>query len=63
MAEEITVDPGEIEALFNAYEQMGQTLPNTEEQIRSLMISYRREKTLARLVELTTDPDPDAENN
>jgi trigger factor len=63
LAEEITVDPGEIEALFNAYEQMGQTLPNTEEQIRSLMISYRREKTLARLVELTTDPDPDAENN
>ena len=39
---------------------MGQELPRTEEQIRSLMLSYRREKTLSRLVELTTDADPDA---
>lgn len=62
-AEKITVEPTELEALFNAYEQMGQPLPQTEEQIRSLMLSYRREKTLARLVELTTDPDPDAEDD
>ena len=61
--EQISVEPGEIEALFNAYEQMGQTLPDTEQQISSLMVSYRREKTLARLIELTTDPDPDAESN
>jgi hypothetical protein len=26
-----------------------------------LLVSYRREKALARLVELTTDPDPDEE--
>ncbi|GER87680.1 trigger factor [Dictyobacter vulcani] len=60
--EQITVEPGEIEALFNAYEQIGQPLPKTEDQIRSLMLSYRREKTLTRLLELTTDPDPDAES-
>lgn len=62
LEEQIAVEGSEIEALFNAYEQMGQTLPQTEEQIRALMVSYRREKTLARLVELTTDPDPDAED-
>ena len=60
--EEINVLPEEIEALFHAYAQMGQELPHTEDQIRSLMLSYRREKTLSRLVELTTDPDPDAES-
>jgi trigger factor len=58
--EQITVEPEEIEALYNAYAQMGQELPRSEEQIRSLMLSYRREKTLSRLIELTTDPDPDA---
>jgi trigger factor len=57
--EQITVEPEEIEALYNAYAQMGQELPRSEEQIRSLMLSYRREKTLSRLIELTTDPDPD----
>ena len=61
--ENITVDPEEIEALFNTYEQVGQPLPKTEEQIRALMLSYRREKTLSRLTELTTDPDPDDEEN
>lgn len=60
--EQITVEPEEIEALFNAYEQIGQTLPRTEEQIRSLALSFRREKTLSRLIELTTDPDPDADS-
>ncbi|GCE18526.1 trigger factor [Dictyobacter kobayashii] len=60
--ENITVEPAEIEALFNAYEQIGQPLPKTEDQIRSLMLSFRREKTLTRLIELTTDPDPDAES-
>lgn len=57
--ENITVEPSEIEALFNAYEQIGQPLPRTQEQIRSLMISFRREKALSRLVEITAGPDPD----
>ncbi len=59
--ENIRVEPEEIEALFNTYEQIGQPLPKTEEQIRALMLSYRREKTLSRLTELTTDPE-DEEN-
>lgn len=59
--EQISVQAEEIEALYNAYAQMGQDLPRTQEQIRSLMLSYRREKALSRLLELTTDPDPDAE--
>ena len=61
--ENIRVEPEEIEALFNTYEQIGQPLPKTEEQIRALMLSYRREKTLSRLTELTTDPDPEDEEN
>ena len=61
--ENISVDPEEIQSLFSAYEQMGQPLPETEEQIRSLAVSYRREKTLSRLTELTTDPDPEDEQN
>ncbi len=60
--EHITVQPEEIEAIFNAYAQMGQELPQTEDQVRSLMLSYRREKAIMRLVELTTDPDPDVES-
>lgn len=60
--EDIAVQPEELQELFNAYAQVGQQLPQTEEQMRSLLISYRREKTLTRLIELTTDPDPDAES-
>jgi trigger factor len=59
--EKIDITPEDLEALFNAYAQAGQELPRTEEQIRALAISYRREKAITRLVELTTDPDPDAE--
>ncbi len=59
--EKIEIKPEDLEALFNAYAQMGQQLPQTEEQVRALAISFRREKALTRLVELTTDPDPDAE--
>ena len=59
--EEIEVAPEEIEALFRAYAQIGQNLPQTEQQIRNMAASLRREKTITRLVELTTDPDPDAE--
>ncbi len=61
--ENITVGPEEIESLFSAYEQMGQSLPQTEEQVRSLAVSFRREKTLSRLIELTTDPDPEDEQS
>ncbi len=61
--EKITVEPEELEALFNLYAQAGQNLPRTEAQIRALAASYQREKTLTRLVELTTDPDPDAETS
>ncbi len=61
--EDIQITPEDLEALFNAYSQAGQELPRTEEQIRALAISYRREKAITRLVELTTDPDPDAETD
>ncbi|MBO0796546.1 MAG: trigger factor, partial [Ktedonobacteraceae bacterium] len=60
--EAIDVTPEELEALLNAYAQMGQPLPRTEAQVRALAVSYRREKALTRLMELTTDPDPDEES-
>ncbi len=60
--ENINVEAGELEQIFRAYAQAGEELPQTEAQIRALAISYRQEKTLSRLVELTTDPDPDAES-
>lgn len=59
--EEVEVTPEEIESVFSAYAQMGQNLSQTEEQIRALANSLRREKTVTKLVELTTDPDPDEE--
>jgi len=59
--EDIQVQPEELEMIFNTYAQLGQELPRSEDQVRSLLVSYRREKALARLVELTTDPDPDAD--
>ncbi len=59
--EEIGILPEEVEAVFRAYEQAGQTLPRSEAQIRSLAVNYRREKAISRLIELTTDPDPIAE--
>ena len=55
--EEISVVPEEVEALFRAYTQMGQSLPQTEEQIRALAQSLLREKAITRLVELTTEPE------
>ncbi len=57
--EDIQIQPEELEMLFNTYAQLGQELPRTEDQIRALAISYRREKAITRLIELTTDPDPD----
>jgi trigger factor len=55
--EEISVAPEEVEALFRAYAQVGQALPQTEGQIRALAQSLLREKAITRLVELTTDPE------
>ena len=60
--ENVNIEATELEQIFRAYAQAGEELPQTEAQIRALAISYRQEKTLSRLVELTTDPDPDAEN-
>src|SRR5258707_2343073 len=57
--ESIGILPEEVEALFRAYAQAGQELPRSDAQIRALATSYRREKAIARLLELTTDPDPD----
>jgi trigger factor len=59
--EEINVAVEEIESLFRLYAQMGQNLPQTEQQVRSIATSLQREKAISRLLELTTDPDPDAE--
>jgi trigger factor len=59
--EDINVTPEEIEGLFALYSQAGQTLPRTEEQIRALASSYRREKTLQRLTEIIAGPDPDSD--
>ena len=63
VAEKVNVEPQEIEDLFNAYEQMGQPLRRTEDSIRALITSLQREKAVSRLIELTTDPDPDAEQD
>jgi len=63
VAEKVEVQPQEIEDLFTAYEQMGQPLRRTEDSIRALITSLQREKAVTRLIELTTDPDPDAEQD
>jgi len=59
--EEINISPEELEGLLRAYTQAGYNLPRSEEQLQSIALSYRREKAITRLLELTTDPDPDAE--
>jgi trigger factor len=53
--EEIEVTAEEINALASFYARIGQPLPRREEQLRGLAASLLREKTLTRLVELTTD--------
>ncbi len=58
--EEINVAPEELESLVRAYAQAGQNLPRSDAQNRALASVYRREKAITRLLELTTDPDPDA---
>jgi trigger factor len=59
--ENVNVTAEEIEGLFALYSQAGQQIPRTEEQIRALASSYRREKTLQRLTEIVAGPDPDSE--
>ena len=61
--EEISVAPEEVEALFRAYAQVGQSLPQTEGQIRALAQSLLREKAITRLVELTTEPEIEDSND
>ena len=61
-SENITVEPEELEALLKAYAQLGQALPNTEDRLRALAFSYRREKALSHLAKMTTDPDPEEED-
>ena len=59
--ENIEVLPEELEGLLRLYVQAGQEV-STEAQMRALAVTYRREKAIKRLLELTTDPDPDAES-
>ncbi len=59
--EEISVAPEEVEAIFRAYEQAGQSLGRAEAQIKAVAVNLRREKAITRLVELTTDADSGAE--
>ena len=57
--EKISVAPEELESLYRAYAQAGQALGRSEEQIRSLLFAYRREKAITKLVEIIAGPDPD----
>lgn len=59
--ENIEVLPEELEGLLRLYVQAGQEV-SSETQMRALAVTYRREKAIKRLLELTTDPDPDAES-
>jgi len=59
--ENISSTPEELEVLLRAYAQAGYNTPRTEGQLQSIAISYRREKAITRLIELTTEPDPDLE--
>lgn len=58
--EKIEITAEDFEALIGAYQRAGQEMPTSEEQVRALAVSYRREKAVTQLVALTTDPDPDA---
>lgn len=60
--EEISVEPEEINALYQAYAQAGQPLTRSDAQTRALIASYLREKTITHLVELTTDADTNEES-
>ena len=59
--ENIEILPEELNELVQFYAQAGQDL-TSEDQARALVVTLLREKAFKRLLELTTDPDPDAEN-
>jgi trigger factor len=59
--EDVQVTPEELNAVAQLYAQIGQDVLHSEAQMRGLETTYRREKAITRLVELTTDPDPDEE--
>jgi trigger factor len=58
--EHIEILPEELNGLLQLYAQAGQEL-GSDAQIRALAVTSLREKAIKRLLELTTDPDPDAE--
>lgn len=57
--EQITVEPEELESLVRAYAQAGQQIGRSDEEIRSLFFSYRREKALTHLVDQAAGPETD----
>jgi trigger factor len=60
--EHIEILPEELNGLLQFYAQAGQEL-GSDAQTRALAVTYLREKAINRLLELTTDPDPDAETS
>ena len=60
--EHIEILPEELNGLLQFYAQAGQELAS-DAQTRALAVTYLREKAINRLLELTTDPDPDAETS
>ena len=56
--EQIEILPEELNGLLQLYAQAGQEL-GSDAQTRALVVTYLREKAIKRLLELTTDPDPD----
>jgi len=60
--EHIEILPEELNGLLQLYAQAGQEL-GSDAQTRALAVTYLREKAINRLLELTTDPDPDAETS
>lgn len=57
--EDIQLQQEQLESMMRVYQQIGQPI-QTEEQLNYLASSLMREQAISRLVELTTDPDPDA---
>ena len=60
--EHLEILPEELNGLLQLYAQAGQEL-GSDAQTRALAVTYLREKAINRLLELTTDPDPDAETS
>jgi len=58
--EKIEITPEDLESLARIYMQSGQNRTPTEEQMQTLAMSFRREKAITRLIELTPPPDEEA---